>query len=240
MTFFLALICVDVAIGMFYAKAGHPKVDLKAFLLKMLASSIFVFNGLYQYFKYSHSAYAKLIVIGLILGMIGDAFLSMEPFIKKNQYEQRNTVITMVIGAASFLAGHIVYIVAFVKAALAKDAFNPIVFAVSLLIIAALTVTVKTAFKIRLKKLLVPFIIYSLGLASMASFSISLALCAFKGELANQIVLFLGPTLFMISDASLGMKFADRERFGSLKVRYLTLFTYYTAQMLIGYTISFV
>ena len=106
-------------------------------------------------------------------------------------------------------------------------------------IIFAITIIIKTALKIHLKKLLVPFLIYTLGLVSMASFSISLALCAFKGDIANQIVLFLGPTLFMISDASLGMKFADRERFGSLKVRYLTLFTYYTAQMLIGYTISF-
>lgn len=239
MVFFLILISLDVFIGMLYAKAGHPKVDLKAFLLKMTASGIFVFNGFYQYFTHPHTNYSRLIVIALVLGMLGDAFLSLEPFIKKNQFEQRNTVITMVIGAAFFLAGHIVYIVSFVKALLSKDAFNPIVFAVSLLIISAVTVTVKTALKIRLKKLLVPFIIYSLGLASMASFSISLALCAFKGEIGNQIVLILGPVLFMISDASLGMKFSDRERFGSLKIRYLTLFTYYTAQMLIGYTISF-
>ena len=240
MTLFLILLVIDVAIGLIYAKKGHPKVDMTAFWLKMLASGIFVLNGVYLYFNSSESSYGRLIVTGLVLGMVGDALLSFDPFIKKNQYEQRNIVITTVIGAMAFLAGHIVYIVAFIKAMLAKDAFNPIVYIVSLVIISVITVTVKTRLKIRLKKLLVPFIIYSLGLASMASFAVSLALSAFSGHIAQQAVLFIGPVFFMISDASLGMKFADRERFGSLKIRYVTLFTYYVAQMLIGYTIAFV
>ena len=238
--FFIVLLIIDVIVGLIYAKKGHPKVDMTAFWLKMLASGMFVFNGLYLYLQSPENNYGKLIVIGLVCGMVGDALLSFDPFIKKNQYEQRNMVITTVIGAAAFLAGHVVYIVAFVKAMLAKDAFNPVIYAVSMCIIAAVTITVKTAAKVRLKKLLVPFIIYSLGLASMASFSISLALNAFQGHLAQQAVLCIGPILFMISDASLGMKFSDRERFGSLKIRYVTLFTYYVAQMLIGYTISFV
>ncbi len=240
MALFLGLLIIDVIVGLAYAKQGHPKVDMKAFWLKMLASGIFVLNGIYLYINSQGSSYVKLIVIGLVCGMVGDALLSFDPFIKKNQYEQRNNIITTVIGAAAFLAGHIVYIVAFIKAMLAKDAFNPVVYAVSLIIIAVITVTVKTALKVKLKKLLVPFIIYALGLASMASFSISLALNAFGGHIAQQAVLFIGPILFMISDASLAMKFSDRERFGSLKIRYLTLFTYYVAQMLIGYTISFV
>ena len=240
MALFLAMLVIDVAVGLIYAKKGHPKVDTTAFWLKMLASGIFVANGLYLYLRSFENQYGKLIVIGLVCGMLGDALLSFDPFIKKNQYEQRNMIITTVIGAAAFLAGHIVYIVAFIKAMLAEDAFNPIVYAVSMCIIAAVTVSVKTAFKVKLKKLLVPFIIYSLGLASMASFSISLALSAFGGHPAQQAVLFIGPVLFMISDASLGMKFSDRERFGSLKIRYVTLFTYYVAQMLIGYTISFI
>ncbi len=240
MLLFLALLVVDVFVGIVYAKKGHPKVDMTALGLKMLASAIFVFNGLYLYLNSHRSEYGRLIIIGLVLGFIGDALLSFDPFIKKNQYEQRNMIIVTVIGAAAFLAGHIVYIVAFIKAMIAKDAFNAVVYAVSLVIIAVITVTVKTKLKLKLKKLLVPFIIYSLGLASMASFAISLAVNAFSGELAKQAVLFIGPVLFMISDASLGMKFSDRERFGSLKIRYVTLITYYTAQMLIGYTISFV
>ncbi len=240
MALFIVLLVLDIAVGMIYAKKGHPKVDMTAFWLKMLASGIFVLYGIYLYLNSSESQYGKLIVIGLVCGMVGDALLSFDPFIKKNQYEQRNMIITTVIGAAAFLAGHILYIVAFIKAMLGRDAFNPVVYAISMCIIAAITISVKTAAKVKLKKLLVPFIIYSLGLASMASFSISLALGAFGGHTAQQAVLFIGPVFFMISDASLGMKFSDRERFGSLKIRYLTLFTYYAAQMLIAYTISFV
>ncbi len=240
MALFIILLILDIAVGMVYAKKGHPKVDMTAFWLKMLGSAIFVLYGIYLYLNSSESQYGRLIVIGLVCGMIGDALLSFDPFIKKNQYEQRNIIITTVIGAVSFLAGHILYIVAFVRAMLSKDAFNAVVYAVSMCVIATITISVKTAAKVKLKKLLVPFIIYSLGLASMASFSISLAVNAFGGHLAQQAVLFTGPVLFMISDASLGMKFSDRERFGSLKIRYVTLFTYYAAQMLIAYTISFV
>ena len=240
MAYFIIILALDIIAGLVYAKKGYPKIDMTAFWLKMLASGIFVFNGFYLYFNSAKDEYAKLIVAGLVLGMAGDALLSFEPFIKKNQYEQRNMVISTVIGAIFFLGGHVMYIIAFLKAMIKKDAFNIVIYLVSICVMFALAIGAKTAKKVKLGKLLVPFFIYAFVLASMGSFGICLALEGYSGHFLKQATLIVGPVFFVLSDTLMGAKFADRKRFGTLSIRYVTLFTYYVAQTLIGFTIYYV
>ena len=72
----------------------------------------------------------------------------------------------------------------------------------------------------------------------MGAQSITLALFGLSGHPVMQVVLVTAPLLFIISDSTLGLKFTDRERFGTLKIRLVTLITYYAAQMLFAYTIA--
>ncbi|MBQ7740048.1 MAG: hypothetical protein IJT65_02265, partial [Eubacterium sp.] len=60
--FFAIAFIADIIIGgILYPNAGHPKVTLKAFLLKMAASSIFLLNGAIAYLDSSQNNYAKLV-----------------------------------------------------------------------------------------------------------------------------------------------------------------------------------
>ncbi|MBQ9228146.1 MAG: lysoplasmalogenase [Eubacterium sp.] len=235
---FSVLFVIDILVGSWYTVAAHPYVTKKAFWLKMLASGIFVANGVIALTMSEAKAYGKLIVIALVLGMIGDALLSLEPYIKQDAHERRNNIICTVIGAAAFLAGHIIYIIAFVKELHAKGAFDRKVFLIAWAIILATAIVVKTLIRVKLGKLAVPFLIYAMGLSAMGAQSITLALFGFVGHPVMQVVLVTAPLLFMISDSTLALKFADNKRFGKLPLRLVTLITYYAAQMLFGFTIT--
>ena len=234
---FAVLFVIDLLIACAYAKEGHPDVTMKAFWEKILASGIFVCFGLYAYMNSDKGPYARLILIALVLGMMGDALLSLDPFFK-GENKKRNGIISFVIGAAVFLAGHIVYIVSFVKELKIRDAFNLPAFLILLAVIFVVALAVKKIKDVKLGKAGIPILVYSLGLSSMGALSICLAFFGFKGQFALQAVLVVAPLLFIVSDASLGMKIADKERFDTLKMRYVTLVTYYTAQMLFGLSIA--
>jgi len=235
---FAALFVIDLIIGIWYAVEGHPYVTKKAFVLKMTASAIFVGTGIWLYNGTQAKEYARLIVAALVLGFVGDALLSLEPFIKQDLNEKRNIIICTVVGAVTFLAGHVIYIIAFVKELHNKQAFNLKIFLIAWAVIIALAILVKTCLRVKMGKLGYPILVYSLGLSAMGAQSITLALFGFGGHPVMQVVLVTAPLLFIISDSTLGLKFTDRERFGTLKIRLVTLITYYAAQMLFAYTIA--
>lgn len=235
---FAVLLVIDLIIGIWYTVAAHPIVTKKAFWLKMLASGIFVANGFIALSLKGAERYGIMIVAALVLGIIGDALLSWEPFIRHDENEKRNNIIFTVIGAAFFLAGHIIYIIAFVKELHDKHAWNRTMFLIAWAIILGTAILVKTVIRVKLGKLAIPFLIYSMGLSAMGAQSITLALNGFAGHPVMQAVLIIAPLCFIISDSTLGLKFADDERFGKLPLRIVTLTTYYAAQMLFGFTIS--
>jgi uncharacterized membrane protein YhhN len=234
---FFVPLALDLAVAVWYAREGHPDMTMKAFWLKMVASGIFVLHGLFWFLAVdSRREYAKFVMLALALGMVGDALLSFEPFLK-GEHKKRNTLIILVIGAGVFLAGHIMYIVAFIREFKALGTFKPAVFLIAWAVIWIAALIAKKFSGVRLGKLAYPMLVYSLGLSAMGAQSICMAICSFPGDYLLKGVMLLAPTLFIVSDSSLGLKFADRERFGTLQVRYVTLITYYTAQMLFGLSI---
>ncbi len=239
MTVFVILFIIDMVIAVMYAREGHPVVNLKSFWYKMLASGIFVANGVLSYLHSDKEKYSVLVLVALVLGLIGDAFLSFEPFVK-GENEKRNMMIATVVGALFFLAGHICYILAFVEELHIRRAFNLKIFLLAWAAIMLLAVIVKIALRAKLGKLGFPMLIYALGLSAMGAQSICLSLLGFAGNVPMQLLFFTAPLLFIISDSTLGLKFSDNERFGSLKIRMVTLITYYAAQMLFGLTIQLV
>lgn len=239
MLLFIILFIVDLVIAVMYAKEGHPEVNLKSFVYKMLASAIFVVNGVLAYMHNEPGKYGRLVVIALVLGLIGDALLSFEPFCHGDNRQQKIVVFT-VIGALFFLAGHICYILAFVEELHVRKAFNIKVFLLAWAVIILLAIIVKTALRAKLGKLALPMLVYALGLSAMGAQSICLSLLGFHGNLPMQLLFIVAPLLFIISDSTLALKFSDKERFGSLNIRMVTLITYYAAQMLFGLTVMLV
>ena len=235
---FAVLFVIDLIFGVWYTVEAHPIVTKKAFWLKMTASAIFVANGFIALQLRGVARYGVMIVVALVLGLIGDALLSWEPFIRHDENEKRNNIIFTVIGAAFFLAGHIIYIIAFVKELHDKQAWNRTMFLIAWAIILGTAIIVKTLIRVKLGKLAIPFLIYSMGLSAMGAQSITLALNGFAGHPWMQATLFIAPLCFIISDSTLGLKFADDDRFGKLPLRIVTLTTYYAAQMLFGFTIT--
>ncbi|MBQ7741235.1 MAG: lysoplasmalogenase, partial [Eubacterium sp.] len=165
------------------------------------------------------------------------ALLSFEPFLK-GENKKRDNIICMVIGAAFFFGGHIAYTIAFIRELKVKDAFNPIVFIIAWVGFITAGIIVKIALKVSLGNLTIPILIYTICLTAMGAMSLSLAIYGLDSAYQKAIML-IAPIFFIISDATLGLKFGDTVRFGKKKIKYLTLITYYTAQMLFGYSITF-
>lgn len=233
---FIVLLIIDLIVAVWYTREGFPDLTVKSFWLKMLASAIFVGFGAFAYMISEKGTYALLIVIALALGMVGDALLSVDPFFK-GENKKRNIVIAFVIGAVAFLAGHVIYIIAFIKELKNRNAFNLTAFLITLAVIFSVALIIKTFLKVKLGKLTFPILLYGLGLASMGALSICLALFGFKGEFALQAVLTVAPLLFIVSDSSLALRITEKERFDILNVRYVTLITYYSAQMLFAFSV---
>ena len=127
---------------------------------------------------------------------------------------------------------------AFVKELRYLGTFNLRVFLIAWAVILALALLTKKLLNVKLGKLGFPILAYSLGLSAMGALSICFALCSFPNNYFFKAIMLIAPALFIVSDATLGLKFSDKERFGTLKIRYVTLITYYTAQMLFGLSIT--
>ena len=239
MAVFIVLMAIDIAVASVYAKKSYPSVDVTAFWLKMLASAVFVISGGIAYAQSDKEIYGKLVLSALVFGLVGDALLSLDPYVKNSdpEKEKKNLIVVTVLGAAAFLVGHILYIVAFIKEVKIRGAFRlPVFLGVWAL---GMCIAVGAVFILKLKpgKIGPPILVYTAGLCAMSALSISLALFGVKDNIPLQLMLFIAPVMFMTSDATLGLKFCDDKRFGTAKMRYLTLLTYYPAQMLFSISI---
>ncbi len=233
----ITLFIIEAILGGWYIKAGFPEITMTALIVKIAAGIVFVANGLIAYHAVGKSAYGITIVIALVFGLIGDAFLSFEPLFKEEDPRRKNKIIiSTVIGAAFFLIGHILYMIAYGRELKATNSFKPLLFfgiwAGTMLV----AVIIKIGIKLKLGKFGFPILAYALTLSAMFALAAALSLAGFGGQPAKQAVLICAALCFVISDSSLGMRFFDK-RFHTLKHRTLTLTTYYAAQMLFGLSV---
>ncbi|MBQ3904463.1 MAG: lysoplasmalogenase [Eubacterium sp.] len=233
---FPVLLVLDIIVACIYAKHSFPDTDKRAFLEKMLASSIFVLSGVIAYWACGGDTYSKLIISALVCGIIGDALLSCDPFFSEKN-KKKGIIVTTIVGAAFFLLGHALYIVAFIKEIKRLEAFRLPVFLAVLFLGIGVAVGATLILKLKPGKIGPPMLVYVLGLSAMGALSINLALFGYRGAPLLQFLLVIAPIMFMTSDATLGLKFSDNDRFSTAKMRYLTLLTYYPAQMIFSVTI---
>jgi uncharacterized membrane protein YhhN len=220
MTKYLLLICGALLQGCFIF-VEHKEKYVPAVLLKGLASLMFVITGFLAW-KQSQSEFARLLFIGLILGMVGDILLNLRFVFPKAGQK------IFLAGIVAFLAGHILYLAALIP----QGKHLMICVIIGALIAAALlayifkTMEVKPAFKIF-------GVVYLGAVIIMTSVAIGNAL-AMPDK--SHVMYAVGAVAFALSDIVLIFNtFGSSTRF-SLRITNLSL--YYLGQALIALSLS--
>ncbi len=227
-------VCVPV-----FLKYYWPDRCKKSFIYKAIGAALFVLCGfLCVKVSGNNTPYASLMMWGLVFGFFGDVFL----------HSLQNKSWHFVLGFLSFLAGHIVYIVAFWKAIKTTYPGSPVftwyeLVATVALLALMLTIMLKMDIFKGKEILLVAFAAYGFILFTMLTKGLRYAI----GEIAygtndNMLAVFLtvglGAVLFTVSDVILGFTIPMGKT--TRLVRNINIGTYFAAQILFGISILFV
>lgn len=219
-TFMIILALVGLTVDVLFIQSEYAGKMLRATVLKGIASAFFVALGVYC-FVIAPGAIGKLIVVGLVLGMIGDIFLNM-----RNLFEGKKSNLVFAVGIAAFLAGHFFYIAAIFGHAEGI-----------LLLAAALTAVISVlAIPPLIKRVKAPSvglkvfgIVYLVIVTAM--FSSAAALLILTGFTPEKLVFAIGAFLFLVSDfIMIYYSFVEKVK----PLRAVNLLCYYVGQLLIA------
>ncbi|HQA07258.1 MAG TPA: lysoplasmalogenase [Syntrophomonadaceae bacterium] len=105
---YLPLCIIGIAIQAAFILVENRKKYVPAVILKGSAAMVFIIIGALSAQLTSNPNFAKLVVIGLILGGIGDVLLNLRFVFEKNGQK------IFLLGVVSFLSGHIMYLAALI------------------------------------------------------------------------------------------------------------------------------
>lgn len=236
MSAFIFLLVAEIIFAAEFIIAGYPKATKKGFAFKMIASSIFLINGIVAYSHSDNLRYAELVTAGLAFGLLGDIFLTMDPFIK-NKQSKKLPLFFVILDGVFFLLGHGAYITAFIVMIKQKSAFDLTLFAVTAAVTLTAVLLIGALLKIKPGRLLPGVVIYAAAVCCVLAAAVCLGINGYPDKLITKAVLISAPALFIISDSTLAIKAFDKERFGTLTLRAVNLGTYFLAQMLFGLSV---
>lgn len=220
------IVCIlGLSIDIWFIKTEYAKQMKKAVILKGCASLFFVILGTLCY-KDHPTDFGKLILIGLILGLIGDVLLNM-----RNLYEGKKSMKIFALGILAFLSGHFLYIAAlFNKNSQILLVGGILTITLSILCIPPLMKSITAPSK-GLK-----IFGYVYLVVVIAMFSSAAALIVEGGFSQLSIAFTIGGLFFMVSDFimiyySFGKKIKP--------LRAINLLTYYIGQLIIASCILF-
>ena len=202
----------------------HRKKMLSALLLKALASLLFVLGGMLAFSLATRPHFARLVIVGLMLGAIGDVCLNLRFLIMDGARR------VFLFGIASFLLGHIAYVLALVSCAPAALLYAlPAAAVVSFFLIRFVLARIEVDGAIK------PFgIVYLCVVFLMATLALTLFLL--EPQNTGRAIFAAGGVLFAASDVLLVLgQFGRREYPG---FRALNLSLYYIGQVCICLTIA--
>jgi len=203
----------------------HKERYVPAVVLKGAAAFVFCVIGIGAMVSTSvNQSFARLVVIGLCCGMVGDILLNLRFVFPKNGQK------IFLAGVAAFLTGHILYLCAIVPLSqnLAVCLTAGILVAAALLTWIFKTLTVKLAFKIF-------GVLYIGAIVLMTAVAIGNVLAA-PGTAAWMHA--AGAVLFTLSDIVLIFNTFGKEQKFSLRITNLSL--YYLGQLLIACSLFFI
>ena len=209
----LLVIAAGLLIGLLWAEStgGYARI----LMFKTPLSILFVVAALIQVRVFP--PYFRLILAGLILGLIGDVCLALPG------------QAAFKAGLVVFLMGHILYVLAFAKLTRAKDWLNPMN-----LLIVAVSAAAFLWFQPHLGKMLVPVSAYIVVISVM----VAGAWAAFRNPEVRRTgawLILIGAVLFYVSDL-----FVARHQFVTHEFlnRLINLPLYYCGQFLLAFSIG--
>lgn len=234
----LMYICLfaEIILLPFMIKAGFPDLTKKSFILKIFCSLLFIVFAVAAVMRGDKDmdSYREMIIAGLACGFVGDVLLGIEPILGE---KKKLLLPSIIVGAVAFLAGHILYTVAFAKQIKLRSIGLGAIFFISLVLVLVAVVVLKFILKIKTGKLTVPVLIYAIMIDIM--FCLALTFGIGTHSILVGGLLGIGALCFMASDLNLALKYFDSDRFCTLSNRCLYVDLYYAAQFMIATTLLF-
>lgn len=230
-------IIVEIVFVPLYLKAFWPKPNKKSLCFKMICSTAFICTGIMScLIADNHSEYAVRILVALALGWIGDYFL-----------HAKDSLLLFIIGGGFFMAGHIEYIIVFIKTAFI---FNPESKIVTLYEIIAFIILIYTfgyisvkKFRFQSKFIMISTYAYGVFLITMLIKACVLGVTYLNFGAENKIIIFiwliLGGVMFFASDFSLGVMLLGGQN-QNRRLKVFNIITYFGAQMLFASSTLFI
>lgn len=234
-----ALCCVAEAVFVpLFLKAMWPNPSKKSLALKMLCATLFVGIGVLSVFiADNHTEYAYTMLLGLAFGWMGDFFLHV------------NTTKTCFgIGFTSFLIGHIVYIVSYIRALGNIFPQYPKVSIFEICLAAGLCVVALVCYRklgLNMPGVFVKlsmgsyFVILDVMFVKATALGVNYLLSGGEYGVIALFVLSVGSLCFLLSDVVLGIiLFGGRKKNYPIKI--FNIVTYFVAQVLLASSILFI
>lgn len=218
-----------------FLKYSWPDKCWKSFGYKMVCSALFFADGLLAVaISKNDSPFAKMIILGLLFGWIGDLFLHLIT----------DKFVYFAIGGLAFLIGHIFYIIGFQKAvnktypdaaALAWYEILAVVMIIGVVIAFVLIKKIKVDFKV------IAAMVYGVVISTMLVKAFRFCIGELVYGMNEHIVpvfltVALGALLFVLSDGSLGLLIFGGQG-GNKHLKWFNIGTYFAAQILLASSI---
>lgn len=252
------LLAVGIVMLILFLIARDKKSSMLAIILKTVTSLFFIATGLAAMVEngVAHdldkiALPCALVLMGLVLGMVGDITLDFKIYFKGLEGEYANAGkdkdSMMYFGMLAFGIGHVLYITSM---AIRFPGYEMNVLwsaLISIAVVAVMFCVTIFALKMQFGKFLIPSIIYAFLLCWFVVMSVMYVKPA--GASASSIVLLVGSILFVISDMVLSMTYfskpEDYQRQGALNPESRLMIivnhvTYYLAQFLIALSLLFI
>ncbi len=221
-----------------FLKVMWPDPSKKSLLLKMICASLFVAVGVISmYISDNRTEFAYTMLLGLVFGWLGDFFLHVN-----------STQTCFGIGFTSFLIGHIVYIISYVRALNNIFPDYPVISLAEVgvaLGLGAIALICYNKLKLDMPGIFVKLSMgtYFLILVTMfikaTALGVNYMLSGGEYGIVALLVLVLGSLCFVMSDVVLGVIM-----FGGLKKNYpikiFNIVTYFAGQVLLASSILFI
>lgn len=218
---YLCVLCLIIMSAFIYFE--HKEKYVLAVILKGLASLCFVIFGVLSSIQNINMEFAKLVKIGLLLGLIADIMLNLR-FVFKEKGK-----IVFLVGILIFLAGHIMYLCALVPLCLNKS----LCVIVGVILSAAILMWIFS--KIEAQKAFKIFGVFYIGaIVIMNCFAFKLLL---ESQTTGRLLFAIGALSFLISDIVLILNTFGKESKFSLRITNLSF--YYIGQLLIALSLQF-
>lgn len=236
--FAVTIIAEFVTVPLFL-KYYWPQKCVKSLTFKMASAVLFVLCG-FSAMKISanNTSYAMLIIIGLVLGMVGDFFL----------HSLKNKMIHFIIGVVAFLVGHIFYISAFYHAQKTLRPQSALfswyeVVAVAVIVIACLVFAFAKDLVKKKGPMVIGCIVYAAILTEMVLKAILYIFAELNYGINDSMIpavitVGVGSVFFLLSDASLGIILIGDETKRGMRI--FNIITYFVAQILLASSILFI